>query len=172
MKCPFTGKPCLNPKDIQYTESNNGESKTMHLCQECGSKYMELPQAEVVASTLEVKNSNSGISHQTLLDNVKSPFDEPCPQCGATIADILKEEKVGCPACYDFHEELDPMVQQCQGAKEGENLEHVGKHPQSKPSREEELRELHILMKIAVNLENYERAAELRDKIKQLENQN
>ncbi len=98
-----------------------------------------------------------------------------CKLCGSTMNDIKKTGKVGCSECYDtFFSELMPTIRNVHG-----NTEHIGKRPvieyetveEDKPAKQEDkkLESLKAELKQAIEDENFERAAELRDKIKELE---
>ena len=98
-----------------------------------------------------------------------------CKLCGSTMNDIKKTGKVGCSECYDtFFSELTPTIRSVHG-----NTEHIGKRPvieyetieDDKPEKQkgESLDDLKAQLKKAIEDENFERAAELRDKIKEME---
>ena len=97
-----------------------------------------------------------------------------CPECGYTMNDIKKSGKVGCANCYDlFFSELMPTIRSIHG-----NTEHIGKRPviEYTENREEEktpaddktkkIEQLRAELKKAIEDENFERAAQLRDEIK------
>lgn len=164
MKCPFTGKLCLNPKEIQVTELTAEGPKTYYLCKDCGLQYMSMPDAQVTSSLMQVTSSSQGIDAQTTHRNLTE--NQPCPKCGATLSDILKSQRVGCAECYDFHKTLDPLVMSCQAATDGP-LEHVGKMPK-KMRVQDQIKRLEKKMEDAVKIENYEQAVVLRDAIEEL----
>ena len=99
-----------------------------------------------------------------------------CPECGSTMNDIKKIGKVGCANCYDlFFSELMPTIRSIHG-----NTEHIGKHPvieytenheDQKPTDEkrDKIESLRAELKQAIEDENFERAAQLRDEIKNQE---
>lgn len=91
-----------------------------------------------------------------------------CKSCGSSFADIARSGKVGCADCYiNFYDELLPSIQKIHG-----NIQHSGKvsvnaDANIKLSRviEKSRQELAL----AVKEQNFELAAKLRDKIKELE---
>ncbi len=112
-----------------------------------------------------------------------------CPACGATFSDIAESGRVGCADCYDsFAEQLAPSIIRTHG-----RVSHVGKHPsgavssekadsaKAKPNvkqndsaaavneKQTKIAELKAQLKKAIETEQYEEAARLRDIIKQLE---
>lgn len=97
-----------------------------------------------------------------------------CHLCGSTMNDIKNTGKVGCAECYDtFFSELMPTIRSLHG-----NTGHIGKRPfieyetvedEKTDSKGETLEDLKAQLKQAIEDENFERAAELRDKIKETE---
>ncbi len=103
-----------------------------------------------------------------------------CKTCGSTLNDIKRCGKVGCADCYDtFFSELMPTIRSVHG-----NTEHQGKRPgaieytvnetekesaEPAPSSENKTATLRAELKQAIEDENFERAAQLRDEIKKLE---
>ena len=91
-----------------------------------------------------------------------------CPQCGMSAAEFGESGRLGCAVCYRvFKETLVTLFKQIHG-----NEFHRGKIPVTDPSRQKTRRELIDLrraLKKAVGREAYEQAAELRDRINQLE---
>ena len=103
-----------------------------------------------------------------------------CDTCGSTLNDIKRTGKVGCADCYDtFFSELMQTIRSIHG-----NTEHKGKRPGvieytvnkedkksdgSAVSGEDQLQSLRDELKQAIEEENFERAAQLRDEIKSLE---
>lgn len=142
----------------------NGESTEAHLCADC-------------AKTLGYANAFSDFGFG--FSDMFSSFFEPaaigslsnsvlrCEKCGSSFNDIVKSGKVGCADCYEtFYDKLMPSVERIHG-----RTQHEGKIPNASPkqkknSRIEELREQ---LQNAVNLQDYETAASLRDQIKELE---
>jgi len=80
-----------------------------------------------------------------------------CGHCKATLEDVLKVGRLGCPQCYDiFGSTLRRLVDQM-------NNKHVGKRPKSGIVKELEER-----MATAALDGRYEDAEQLRDAIKRL----
>lgn len=98
-----------------------------------------------------------------------------CDFCGSTLNDIKRTGKVGCADCYDtFFSELLPTIRSIHG-----NTEHKGKQPgaieytvneeKSESPSGSKIESLRAELKQAIADENFERAAQLRDEIKELE---
>lgn len=106
-----------------------------------------------------------------------------CPVCGSSFQDISQSGKVGCSECYHvFYEQLLPSIQRIHG-----NPNHTGKNPtgqamqvmpqaeltvseQKGPSEEEQqIAQYQQEMQQAIAEQNFEQAAILRDRIKELQ---
>lgn len=101
-----------------------------------------------------------------------------CPVCGSTYHEIASTGKVGCAKCYDiFLSELMPSITRVHG-----NTVHCGKRPEllaenkaesatvevTQP-HQTEISKLKDQLKKAIDEQNFELAATLRDKIKEME---
>jgi protein arginine kinase activator len=93
---------------------------------------------------------------------------QACPICGITFYEFRNQGRLGCPHDYVcFQKQLDPLILNIHG----ENA-HLGKHPQRSPGntdRQTELIRLRREMKEAISAEDYEKASQLRDEIRQIE---
>lgn len=94
---------------------------------------------------------------------------EPCPYCGTTIEDFRKTGRLGCPQCYPHYEaQLRPLLRRLHGS-----TQHVGKLYVGSDSEEEDrhtrLSALRRKLDRAVETEDFEKAAELRDRIEEME---
>ena len=90
-----------------------------------------------------------------------------CPICSFTLQDYKNVGRLGCSECYNvFEEEILPLLTQIQP-----DSHHHGKTPERAEKRETEthtISDLEQQLSLAVAREDYERAAKLRDQIKQL----
>jgi len=90
-----------------------------------------------------------------------------CPRCGFTQADFKKSGRLGCPECYKtFAEGLEGLLKTMH-----KGTRHAGKVPEAlRESREQadRLKALQKKLAKAIDDENFEQAAHLRDEIKQI----
>jgi protein arginine kinase activator len=90
-----------------------------------------------------------------------------CPKCGFTQADFKKSGRLGCADCYQtFAEGLGGLLKTMH-----KGTQHVGKAPEAlRASRDvsERVKALQKKLARAVEEENFELAAELRDEINRL----
>jgi len=107
--------------------------------------------------------STSDVFHQLLGGSFLqgSPLkSDPCPKCGATWRDFIEKKRLGCAYDYShFEKSLAPILLRYHGS-----AQHVGHFPIKSVSKEEWSRQ----MKLAIQSEDYEKAAEIRDILKNL----
>ncbi len=94
-----------------------------------------------------------------------------CSRCGLTLQEFANAGKLGCDNCYDtFKKYLMPVLKRIHGAGS-----HSGKIPArsgGKLAVKRQLESLRIKLKEAVAAEEYEKAAEYRDMIRAMEQDN
>lgn len=140
-----------------------GEKRERHLCEGCAQQEgLLLKPQEGITSILE-KFVKHGAS-------VQEAANLRCPHCSTTWREFRSQGVLGCPNDYHvFAEHLDPLIER---AHEG-GSEHVGKVPASAgdgAKRQARLLQLRRELHTAVEQEDYESAARLRDEIKAFEN--
>ena len=90
-----------------------------------------------------------------------------CPRCGFTQADFKKSGRLGCPECYTtFAEGLEGLLKSMH-----KGTRHTGKVPAALRESREQADRLKLLQRRlakAIDDENFEQAASLRDEIKHL----
>ena len=92
--------------------------------------------------------------------------ERKCPTCGMTESELRRTGRVGCPDCYNtFSDILNPYVQKIHGA-----TRHIGAAPAApEQPKADPVAELKAQLKAAVENEEYEQAARLRDEIRRME---
>lgn len=169
-----------NEATVFYRESVNGKERSLSLCGECAEKARK--KGELDDGFLK-----SGFMSGGFFDDPFSGADKlfgslfglkelpshtaekvkKCSLCGATFSDLVNEGKAGCPECYrTFAEELSPTIGRIHGT-----TSHVGGAPSKFKKVREEKEKIHSLeaeLKAAVKEENFERAAQLRDELREL----
>jgi protein arginine kinase activator len=166
MQCQICNK---NEATIHLTEISAGERTEMHLCENCAAE-----QNITVKSHIPINELLSGLlSVQPTDEEIAGPSLEhlSCPNCGFTLAQFRKDGVLGCPYDYEvFESALRPLIEK---AHDGRTA-HCGKIPSTTPvdaKRQMEIMNLRRQLDNAVRGEDYELAAELRDKINQTEKQ-
>ena len=164
MKCQH----CEKPATFHITELTGPQYVELHLCAEHAQQYLA-PSGDEEEATPTI----AGVLAQHLklgqtAEELARLDQRACPICGVTFYEFRQAGRLGCPHDYNcFEEELEPLIVNIHGASE-----HVGKKPKRgvhDSSRQTELIKLRREMKDAVESEEYERASELRDQIRQIE---
>ncbi|KPL03536.1 MAG: hypothetical protein AMJ73_06500 [candidate division Zixibacteria bacterium SM1_73] len=164
MLCQNCGK---KEATVHLTQVVNDEKVELHLCRECAEKKrfhtpfegVPFPLAEFLASMLD----------QSLIEKPSKVSDKKCSTCGMRFSDFSKIGRLGCGNCYvTFRSQLNDLLRKIHGSSQ-----HRGGVPFTpgdvmKPLREE--RKLQEELKKAIQEENFEKAAQLRDQIKALSN--
>jgi protein arginine kinase activator len=163
MKCDN----CKNQATVHLTEIKNGKKIEKHLCEQCAAQQEGLP----VKSHTPINEllTNFVLAHSGQLAKEQSLT---CEICGVTWAEFRQNGLLGCEHDYAmFEKELTPLLQR---AHEGQT-HHVGKVPTRRggtgvPAKKTiDLTKLRKELARAVEAEDYERAAKLRDQIRQAE---
>ncbi len=169
MKCDICGK---NEATVHLTEIVDNKMTKLHLCEECARKKGTEMEEHFGLSDLLAGLADFG--------GQVAPEKEvkvKCPKCGMTYQDFKKSGRLGCADCYTtFEKNLTSLIKRIHGS-----TQHFGKAPSRAakvtkitpiPKRKkklESLEELKSRLQRAVKLEEFEEAARLRDKIRQLE---
>ncbi|MBN1476500.1 UvrB/UvrC motif-containing protein [Candidatus Sumerlaeota bacterium] len=154
---------------IKYTRIDGDQVREMLICQACASEHSPLhrhSEAEVgglqkLFSTLLKEKGASELA-------AKVEPTECCSVCGTPFETYRKTFLLGCPGCYEsFADALTIDLRKIHGA-----ITHRGKVPEGQ-AEEIEQRETIVGMKRqlaeAVEREDFEAAAHLRDRIRDME---
>jgi len=164
MQCQICKK---NDATIHLTEITDGVRTEMHICELCAQEEgiavkSQVPINELLSSLLAVQPADDelfGDSGQKL----------SCPRCGFTWEQFRKKGLLGCPYDYEVFEKiLLPLIEKAHNDK----TTHCGKMPLKTPAdtkKQIQLLTLRQQLDAAVQNEDYELAAKLRDKINQSE---
>jgi len=163
MLCEICQKNMVEKK-IQFMLG--GTAKELNVCSQCSEKY-------------EVQNPFSGLPDALtvlMLDKmVKSLAPEMtakelaqrCKKCGATMLRFRQTGTFGCPECYHtFKELIAALLIRIHGSSK-----HIGSRPLRKRriTASIDTAEVKNQLALAIQNENYEKAAELRDLLRDAE---
>lgn len=144
---------------VNLTQIEDGEATAMHLCERCAAERGVEPPAAG-------KTPLGGFL--AAIGELSASGSETCPTCGATLQSFRESGRLGCADCWRaFEPSLRELVRRLHGSTYhvGERYAHeTGEIPTAQLERE--LREK---LKDAVASENFELAAELRDRLRVLE---
>lgn len=149
---------------VFLTQIVDGKMQKVNLCESCSNeKGVTDPKGFALADLLLGLGASEEMERGTTAGT-------RCMSCGFSQADFKKTGRFGCSQCYDtFAEGLENMLK---GMHKG--TEHRGKVPAhllKARLRDDEMKKLQRDLKKAVTDENYETAAELRDKLKHMESE-
>lgn len=160
---------CDNCKErdavINLTQVEHDSKVTLHLCEQCAQQKGVETGGAVVKTPLGAFLTALGKGGAL----VPTPSDGArCPACGSTLRDFRDSGRLGCDQCYAaFDGHLRDLLRRLHGSSQhvGEQYETPGEtaDPRSR------LLELKAQLRRAVEGENFELAAELRDRIRVLE---
>ncbi len=137
----------------------NGYRTDVHLCSECAKKRGIGNDFSLFDSLL----SGFGFSNAPISQKVKNAV---CSKCGHTLEDYYTSGLLGCKNCYDeFASYVLPSLRNTQA-----KVMHVGKKPGIKASyKNPEYDKLKSQLAKFVEEEEYEKAAQVQEKIRKLE---
>ncbi|MCU0726323.1 MAG: UvrB/UvrC motif-containing protein [Planctomycetes bacterium] len=147
------------PATIHMTEIVKGKKRELHYCEACAEKAgLDISTPQSLLSSLAEPAHGSGGEEK----------DFVCPRCSLRYSEFRRRGRLGCGDCYQtFREGLVPLLERIHG-----NVQHLGRIPARAGARVESQRELTELKREltrAVQREEYERAAEIRDRIRKAE---
>ncbi len=180
MKCDL----CDNEATVHDLSICNGVKIERHLCEGCAAQHGLTPQAgspisEILKAVVGVPMASAGVAARATA----------CPQCATTFAEFKQHGLLGCPTCYEvFAAQLGPLLER---AHDGA-VRHVGKMPKRGTGRggavptppqvqqfvaelerrSQRLATLRRELDAAVQSEQYELAAKIRDEIRRLQEAN
>ncbi|MBA3319595.1 MAG: UvrB/UvrC motif-containing protein [Gemmatimonadales bacterium] len=152
---------------IHLTQIVNEQVTTLHLCERCAAeKGVESPSGVVktpLGSFLAAMGKNLPETEPTPRSS------ETCNRCGGSLQDFRESGRLGCPECYRWFEvPIRDLLRRLHGS-----THHVGERYAEQGSAPAEVRiesaDLREQLRLAVETENFELAAELRDRLRVLE---
>ncbi|MFW6062290.1 MAG: UvrB/UvrC motif-containing protein [Planctomycetota bacterium] len=159
---------CDNPATVHMTEVIGGQKVEKHLCEECAAEEGLAMKSEVpISQLLEDFILQSGPAKKH--EHEPAEQESGCDVCGLTFQEFQQQAVLGCPHDYDaFADQISELLERTQ---EGAT-EHVGKVPHRADQAQKKhnaILRLRAELKGAIAAEDYERAADLRDQIKDIE---
>lgn len=142
-----------------------GGKAERHLCDRCAADEGLLQTGKVQVNLNEILENFIAGSKGGAADL----SDLVCEECGISYVEFRNQGLLGCAADYDvFKEQIGRLLERTHGGA----THHIGKVPKSlggthKP--QQDIMRLRRQLEEAVSAEDYERAARLRDRIRELE---
>jgi protein arginine kinase activator len=157
----MTCQLCAEEATVHLTDSVDGERRERHLCARCAGKVGLGPPKAPPMLGLDAVVQSLIVAHVGEL--VGELAELTCPDCGTKFMQARATGRIGCPADYDlFRKGLLPLISRQHGA-----TRHVGKAPRRGRVAADRARlRARSELRDAIALEDYERAARLRDLIR------
>lgn len=165
MLCDECGK---KQAAVHITKVENGKKTDLHLCEQCAVQKNVIS----INTNFSINDLLTGILNSGSISPFKVDFPEDieCDVCGMTYNRFRQTGRFGCSNCYKaFGDKLDPLFKRVHG-----NTSHTGKIPERAGGRMKILREIEKLkqeLETAISNEEFEKAAALRDKIREYNKQ-
>lgn len=157
----------VNKATVHLTRIINGKKEEFHMCEECARKSSQIYNED---KNLSFQSLLSGILNNNFSNQEQSFFQQEnsekliCNNCGMSYDEFTEKGLFGCGECFNaFEEKLDHLFKRIHG-----NNRHHGKKTHLFEEKLEIKSEINILkekMQKAVNEEEFEQAAEIRDQI-------
>lgn len=152
----------LNEAAVSVEQVADGVTKNIYLCRSCSQRLGFGTFSE------NIDISITKLFNRSNLDNNEIKASARCPHCGKILQDIELRHKIGCENCFlFFKDEIMRILSQ-----KKENLQYSGSVPDIPPAsftEKQSAAELRQKLIQAVEIEDYETAAALRDELKALE---
>ncbi|MEO1614328.1 MAG: UvrB/UvrC motif-containing protein [Planctomycetota bacterium] len=162
MKCQY----CEKPATFHITElTEESGPQVMHLCEEHAKGVLNKTPGTSISTFAGELVKQLGQSP----DELEELDQKECPVCGITFKEFRNSGRLGCPFDYThFESDLRPLL-----VNVHDKTQHVGKQPNRSARTADNLATLIGLrreMDEAIEREDYERASEIRDEIRAMEN--
>ena len=163
------------PAAMHFTKIINGEKTEYHLCEQCSKEKGEMfmfsggPGFSINELLSGLLNS----SNHHMAQAKEQPLHEhkvlQCEHCNLTYEQFTKIGRFGCSNCYEsFSSKIEPILKRLHAGNAG----HTGKIPKRIGGglhTRKEIEELKIKLQQLISAEEFEEAAQVRDKIRSLE---
>ncbi len=165
MKCNICE---INEATVHLTEVVNDEVTKMHLCEECAKSKSQEMQSHFGLSDL--LSGLVDLEPIVTEEEMGAEIGLKCPNCGMTYYDFQSTGKLGCGRCYEaFEPNLSELLIKIHGSDK-----HVGKMPikgEKVLKEQQDFQRLKNELTKLIRAEEFEKAALLRDRIKDLAGQ-
>jgi protein arginine kinase activator len=162
MKCQICA---ATDATVYIKEVKNDQVRELHLCEKCAREkgfHSMVDQGKLSLASQFIWMA------EHLYPDAAGAGQVQCSRCGLRYSEFLQIGRLGCPTCYkDFGRQLKQVLRRAHGS-----VRHVGKAPGREAvtlERRATIQKLREELERAVEREEYERAAQIRDRIRELE---
>lgn len=160
MNCDICGK---KEATVHLTEIVNEQMTKLNLCENCAREKGAQMEEHFGLSELL-----SGLTDMGTVVEPEVAITTKCSNCGLTYQNFRKIGRLGCSECYEaFKKELSPLLKRIHGADRHTGKVSLRGGKTIKDTRT--LQDLKVQLEKAIQTEEFEEAAKLRDKIRDFE---
>lgn len=158
-----------NEAKINLVKVVNGEKQQIWLCEECAKNISSIPFLKPIGE-------GAGFPFQEMINGLISSVEDiakkeeklACSKCGTTFEEVKKTSNLGCQECYRiFRNIINDKIKDSQAG-----ADHVGRIPKvggKELLQRNKLKSLKQQLQMLIKEEEYEKAAIVRDEIKEIE---
>lgn len=150
---------------VHLTEIIDEQMSEMHLCESCAKeKSVQMEQQFGLADLL------AGLSDFGKQVKDVEEADLTCSNCGLTYDDFRKLGRLGCSQCYEsFKSHLSALLKKIHGSNHYSGKSPLGFSEPKEEIKVDDAQGLKQQLLEAIGVEDFELAAQLRDKIHEIE---
>lgn len=165
------------PATVEFIQVIGNVRRETYLCHECAVEQSLEGSIETLRAFVQQMMEELLLQAEEHEGRLDIP-EKPCRICGTTFREFLESGLLGCPTCYDeFHEALKPVLRRLHGAT---RMKATAGEASTKPINAQNIEpeiqtsnhkraQLEAELQKAIEDENYEHAAQIRDTLKQIE---
>lgn len=149
---------------VHLTQIVESSVSQVHLCEKCAA------ERGIEAPSVAPKSALGDFLQAVQEQAAQLPGDSPeCKQCGLTLADFRSTGRLGCSHCYGaFGHSLRELLRRVHGGTSHVGWRYAGGDPEV-TKRDARLTELRRELQRAIEREEFESAAAIRDEIRGIE---
>ena len=167
MLCQICGK---NPAVLHFTQIVENKMSEYHLCELCAEEKGFTEPVKPLKEKFDVAAAFAGMINSMTSSEEERVGSVQCPRCGLLYSAFKETGRLGCAECYQaFQFQLRPLLRRIHG-----DTRHRGKVPTRDgegATRSRQIHRLHDELQRAIDREEFEHAAGIRDEIKRLESE-
>ena len=152
---------------MELTQVANGQVTKVHLCEQCAAERGLENAASLGKSPLASYIAAMGQGINDTVPTGTADLTFLCSSCGATLQDFRESGRLGCPDCYrTLGEPLRELLRRLHGATRHTGERYAVPGATAAPPSTRSQLELREQLKRAIETEDFELAAQLRDQLK------
>ena len=151
---------------INLTEIKSGEVRTSWICAKCAAE--KGIQTTTGASESPLGSFLAALGDPAAEGEPVTPLEILCPGCGSTFRAFKESGRVGCAACYTtFEVPFRDLLRRLHGSTQHTGTAYLSpREPGQAPRNQPSTQALRDQLKRAIDAEQFELAAEIRDRLK------